>query len=1322
MIPEEFGKTEMGRDLLAQDYLLKQLTASLIYPEDELGRNFWTRVYQRARDIYGTNDIPVNTFNKVWIVPERAVIHEQDRTVMIVETRLKVMLETDYFALQVNGERRGGVTPPLQSGIESQILREIIIPEIEREVNEGAHFAPLRQVYHSMVLAAWYKNKLRNALGANHESPLHHLYIDQNKTKGIDLAAPEGNRKIYDQYIEAFRRGVYDYIKEDYDQVSREIVPRKYFSGGLDLTRQEFVQGAVNSRKETGRIFEIDAGFQILPEGSSDSSMLGPMGSMPAGEFRTFMEFSKAATRQGFESGSETALIATWLFYLMEVKAGFAGADDYRQAYRNFYDAYAKYLTTGQVKPKSVQSFIPVVRKPFANLKEIKEIVAIDTEWGINFFPEPQEWKGVNPYSFILSVMGDGQLHVGFYDSEGLIRELRTDEEAAKALEAVGLIGNKGIVVLVRSSFDEALRHSTVIPALAGQISLALHSHPKGAGVIPSQSHDWDDPADIESFIFQLSSIPEDFPINKDVPGFAARTWENQPNKNLGLQRTHSMDRPSLEETLQQAIQNMEALTAVQTVEQESGWPVNEMVLYLKVLLAMYQQTVGQYQQTHEDHMYVHMHAAEFAGELGHHPKFQDQARQMLQQALEGAFRILAEQSVDLEGFSSLDEMMVIMIRLVQELSIHPEFRSQAIGIIDDPKTYGLDETDLGKNFSSGIISSLKAMIKKITSAEKKELSVQQMIVSSHPMEVPSNAVITTSGAHAFLELEISSDHLIAAAYQQKQRHLVNAFRLQPEEIILARANRLLDLADGAARDDLSLAEQALREYLRILKAFPKVEFHVAVTLMDQEHIVTSQFLRPVVMEIANSIANADSRFFMLAEVALQLIKEGDIPGAMDLLKRVRTIRAYPVLEQLIDLLLVSREYPQERVGQLERMIDNLIPGERARGEEIKVELFIKLGKRFDELGMAGQANKFYQKAWAASVKVQQPAIIRLEYFVPLMREQGRRFPESGEEILEQARIIAENALQREYPNQNPEHMISLAREYALNGDYQLAEQAAWFINDHMQFPRDHYDHVYGAIMEAAALRGDYERMAKAASVMTHYVTEHLHHAAELLVDNGEYQKAMELGYQESIKRFTRKHWGEIQISIAPEILKRDGGQIEMVKGYLERAIHEGLDHSYLEDLLELLSQYPALDSDGQFILMIFNLAFEKNRSIFPHDSHRIILQKLRQIIMAKTKARGEFAAGLAEVYGRVTKALPPPVGPAAKGDNAQLPETPGGIDMNPQWLDLRTEGEAQIFFNMDPRLFENMEIQGMTPVIFKIIPLPGLAPVLGLVKREENF
>jgi hypothetical protein len=37
VIEDNFGKTEMGRDLLAQDYLLKQVAASLVYPEGDGG-------------------------------------------------------------------------------------------------------------------------------------------------------------------------------------------------------------------------------------------------------------------------------------------------------------------------------------------------------------------------------------------------------------------------------------------------------------------------------------------------------------------------------------------------------------------------------------------------------------------------------------------------------------------------------------------------------------------------------------------------------------------------------------------------------------------------------------------------------------------------------------------------------------------------------------------------------------------------------------------------------------------------------------------------------------------------------------------------------------------------------------------------------------------------------------------------------------------------------------------------------------------------------------------------------------------------------------
>ena len=247
IIPGSLSQTEMGRDLLAQDYLLKQLTASLIYPEKEMGQEFWERIYQKAVRIYGTTDIPVNTFNKVWIVPETAVVYESGDTVFIAESRLKVMLEEDYLALERNaqdaviGTRRLKEKDVKQlSEISSRVVRELILPEIEKEVNQGKNFQGLRQMYGAMILGVWFKKNLRETLVSR-------IYADKNRTAGIELDDKNIKEQIYHQYLEAFRRGVYDYIREEYDVHEKKPLARRYFSGGFqgDVIKDILLGGKV---------------------------------------------------------------------------------------------------------------------------------------------------------------------------------------------------------------------------------------------------------------------------------------------------------------------------------------------------------------------------------------------------------------------------------------------------------------------------------------------------------------------------------------------------------------------------------------------------------------------------------------------------------------------------------------------------------------------------------------------------------------------------------------------------------------------------------------------------------------------------------------------------------------------------------------------------------------------------------------------------------------------------------------------------------------------------------------------------------------------
>ncbi len=269
MIPTVFGRTEMGRDLLAQDYLLKQITATLMSPDKEPGKTFWAKLYKESREKFGTTNIPVNTFNKVWIVPDAADIYESGNTAYILRSHLKVMLEEDYLSLSKHvskgstlsqtsviaspqGEAISKITTKSNeiatrptvarndvNAIGSQLIRQTILPTLEKEVNEGQNFALLRQIVNSMVLATWFKAALRTSL-------LGKIYMDRGKVVGLGIQKHGSPIKtfgddidsmdvnvIYQRYLKAFKKGVFNFIKEDHDTLTGETIPRKYFSGGF---------------------------------------------------------------------------------------------------------------------------------------------------------------------------------------------------------------------------------------------------------------------------------------------------------------------------------------------------------------------------------------------------------------------------------------------------------------------------------------------------------------------------------------------------------------------------------------------------------------------------------------------------------------------------------------------------------------------------------------------------------------------------------------------------------------------------------------------------------------------------------------------------------------------------------------------------------------------------------------------------------------------------------------------------------------------------------------------------------------------------------
>ncbi|MBF0479042.1 MAG: UDP-glucose 4-epimerase [Candidatus Omnitrophica bacterium] len=252
IIPQIFGQTEMGRDLLTQDYLLKQLTAALLRPDSEVGAKFWdavySKIYEERKDRSSNNfDIPADILSKIWIVPDTAQLSEHDKGVDIVNTHLKVMTENEYF-----NDQSSPVYPL------SSLIKQIILPAIEKEVNEGQTFSNLRQIYNSMILAKWYKARLKQSL-------LGQVYANKNKINGVRIKDRIQINDIYNKYLEIFKLSVNETIKEEYDPEAGKIVARKYLSGGyagqnadyamVDETDPSKEQPAIDPVKVTVELF-----------------------------------------------------------------------------------------------------------------------------------------------------------------------------------------------------------------------------------------------------------------------------------------------------------------------------------------------------------------------------------------------------------------------------------------------------------------------------------------------------------------------------------------------------------------------------------------------------------------------------------------------------------------------------------------------------------------------------------------------------------------------------------------------------------------------------------------------------------------------------------------------------------------------------------------------------------------------------------------------------------------------------------------------------------------------------------------------------------
>src|SRR3989338_7752774 len=281
IIDDDLAKTDIGRIFLEADVQPKKDPAQFPSPQTLEGKEYWDKLYKKAGELFGTEHITIPTLIRPWIVPNEIIIREAageasgtervqtsrstpdngsttlTTSAYIYKATLKVMLEEDYLTERppaVRAPHRGGAEgvyrfsdPRLKQLNEysTQLIKELIIPKLTYQVNTAKRYALLRQVYYSLILAQWFKQKLRD--GSFKESVIFKNRpfsggtipkIDSGDLTNLVAKQPYDKQDYFKQYQKSFKDGEYNLQEPAYTPMGQSI--RRYMSGGMNWENLTF--------------------------------------------------------------------------------------------------------------------------------------------------------------------------------------------------------------------------------------------------------------------------------------------------------------------------------------------------------------------------------------------------------------------------------------------------------------------------------------------------------------------------------------------------------------------------------------------------------------------------------------------------------------------------------------------------------------------------------------------------------------------------------------------------------------------------------------------------------------------------------------------------------------------------------------------------------------------------------------------------------------------------------------------------------------------------------------------------------------------------
>ncbi len=242
ILDPDLEKTDIGRIFLEADLQLKKDASSWTSPQTPEGKAYWDKLYEKAGELFGNENITIPTITRPWIVPGEIIIREAPDNAYIYKATLKVMLEEDYLNQRTEEPKNRRTEsfsfpdPRLKELNEysTRLIKETIIPKLTYEVNTSKRYAPLRQVYYSLILAQWFKRKYgpgSPVLGSQSKENYYIKLIDSGDLTNLTSSQPYDKQAYFKQYQKSFKDGEYNLHEPVYTPVGQSI--RRYISGGI---------------------------------------------------------------------------------------------------------------------------------------------------------------------------------------------------------------------------------------------------------------------------------------------------------------------------------------------------------------------------------------------------------------------------------------------------------------------------------------------------------------------------------------------------------------------------------------------------------------------------------------------------------------------------------------------------------------------------------------------------------------------------------------------------------------------------------------------------------------------------------------------------------------------------------------------------------------------------------------------------------------------------------------------------------------------------------------------------------------------------------